>query len=233
MNAIVNAALVHSIAMSCQSGQNNNCSCQKTFQDGETDKNNFAWLGCSESMKFAMKLTSAFLDKKEGSDSWASINHHNSQLGRQIVQKTMRKVCRCHGLSGSCNIKSCWWKVNDLHKIGKRIKFAYKNAEKLEANNMLRSSDSDQRNNLIYVEESPDYCFPNQSFGSVGTLGRHCEDLEMCDELCVKCGYNVTEKLDKSVDNCNCKFHWCCQVKCETCPPKKLSVCVKVTKINE
>lgn len=229
IQAIVNAALVHTIATTCQSGQQNNCSCRadrkRSFQDGQINQDNFAWLGCTESVRFAIKTTSAFLDKKEGSDNWASINMHNSQVGRQIVQQTMRKVCRCHGLSGSCNLKSCWWKVNDFHKIGKRLKSSFKNARKLEINNMLRTSDSDTKNNLIYVEESPNYCFPNQTFGSVGTLGRHCEDEKSCDELCVQCGYNVTEQLEKTVDNCNCKFHWCCQVKCETCPPKAISVC--------
>ncbi len=38
-----------------------------------------------------------------------------------------------------------------------------------------------------------------------------------CKRLCHECGLKVEERRIETVSSCNCKFHWCCTVKCETC----------------
>ncbi|XP_015790171.1 protein Wnt-8b-like [Tetranychus urticae] len=235
MHAVMNAAIVHTIVTKCQTGQHKNCTCS-------VDKNpdDFSVKGCSAAIKNAIKITRDFVDKKERLDTWGSINIHNNQVGRQIVQKTMKKVCKCHGVSGSCNMKSCWLKINDFHWIGKRLKLAYKMAKKVGEENDLEKVASFKpfQSSLIYQEESPDYCYPNRSAGSIGTLGRQCakgsrtngsmetdDDKSNCNKLCRQCGYNVKEVLDTNNFNCNCSFVWCCKVQCAVCPPRIVSVC--------
>lgn len=75
------------------------------------------------------------------------------------------------------------------------------------------------RQDLIYTDESPDFCRPNVKTGSLGTQGRECnntsEDVDGCDLLCCNRGYKRTIKQIKY--NCKCKFFWCCEVKCTTC----------------
>ncbi|RXN22101.1 lymphocyte cytosolic 2-like isoform X1 [Labeo rohita] len=82
------------------------------------------------------------------------------------------------------------------------------------------------RTELIYLEDSPDYCAKNLSLGLPGTEGRECvqhgESLTQwerrsCRRLCHECGLRVEERRTEIVSSCNCKFHWCCTVKCENC----------------
>lgn len=95
---------------------------------------------------------------------------------------------------------------------------------------------------LVYLEESPDWCRANRQlqwpgmmhcdaisgvvsnrvfvcFATVGTLNRVCNKtstgLDGCAILCCGRGYNTKKIVVK--ERCNCKFHWCCHVKCETC----------------
>ncbi len=79
---------------------------------------------------------------------------------------------------------------------------------------------------LIYMEDSPDYCAKNLSLGQHGTEGRECLqsgknlsqwEKRSCKRLCHECGLKVEERRIETVSSCNCKFHWCCTVKCETC----------------
>ena len=55
--------------------------------------------------------------------------------------------------------------------------------------------------------------------GSLGTAGRRCNRTshgsDGCDILCCGRGYDTTRVLVKR--KCNCKFEWCCVVKCEEC----------------
>lgn len=52
-----------------------------------------------------------------------------------------------------------------------------------------------------------------------GTHGRICNKtssgLDGCGILCCGRGYNTKNIVVR--ERCNCKFHWCCQVKCDVC----------------
>lgn len=52
-----------------------------------------------------------------------------------------------------------------------------------------------------------------------GTHNRVCNKsssgLDGCAILCCGRGYNTKKIVVK--ERCNCKFHWCCHVKCDTC----------------
>ena len=152
----------------------------------------------------------------------------------------MKRICRCHGMSESCSIQTCWMQLSDFRDIGNYLKVKHDQAQKLEMDKrrVKAGNSADNRgalagafNNiapteLIYQEDSPDYCGRNASLGLHGTEGREClqhgEGLTQwerrsCRRLCHECGLRVEERRIEVVSSCNCKFHWCCTVKCENC----------------
>ncbi|RWS11059.1 protein Wnt-8b-like protein, partial [Leptotrombidium deliense] len=123
----------------------------------------------------------------------------------------MSKVCKCHGVSGSCALQTCWMRITEFSNIGRYLKKSYQKALKIDSNensdnsNSVFKSVSSETNLpntlLAYTEESPDYCFANDTFSSNGTLGRICsrrkgvnvtlEEKHSCRKLCKQCGYKV------------------------------------------
>ena len=79
------------------------------------------------------------------------------------------------------------------------------------------------KEDLIYSEESPDYCTADRITGSLGTQGRVCNatspGVDGCELLC--CGRGYETHTTKTRVNCHCRFKWCCEVTCQTCTVKK------------
>ena len=40
----------------------------------------------------------------------------------------MKKVCKCHGVSGSCATKTCWNTLSDFRAVGNYLKKMWKQA---------------------------------------------------------------------------------------------------------
>ena len=157
----------------------------------------------------------------------------------QAVRKTLHMMCKCHGVSGACTIKSCWQQLADFNSIGNYLKRKYHRAVRVEFQNgalyKTKSSRRDipaiKKTDLVYVENSPDYCRINNTLGTYGRLGRECartkSDTEKgkatrwkrrsCRTLCTDCGLSVKKYMTKVQTKCNCKFHWCCEVRCDMC----------------
>lgn len=153
----------------------------------------------------------------------------------------MRRGCKCHGVSGSCTIQTCWMHLSDFREVGNHLKTKYERARKLELDKKpTRSGNSaDSRRatalafrgiaqtELVYLEDSPNYCVKNQSLGVHGTEGRECLrggrrnatqwEKRSCHRLCHQCGLRVEKRRAEVVTSCNCKFIWCCTVKCDKC----------------
>lgn len=76
-----------------------------------------------------------------------------------------------------------------------------------------------KKSDLMFYERSPNYCDPNPLVDSPGTSGRFCNKtssgVDNCETLCCGRGYN-TLRVRRS-ERCDCKFHWCCYVVCQTC----------------
>ena len=135
-------------------------------------------------------------------------------------------ACKCHGVSGSCSLKTCWEQLPHFRETGDRLKDKYDGATHVHFNRQgTKLVQSNPRYNrptkedLVYLEQSPDYCLPNGETGSHGTKGRRCqrnsEGMDGCNLMCCGRGYN-TYKVTVT-ERCHCKFHWCCYVKCKTC----------------
>ena len=139
----------------------------------------------------------------------------------------MRPVCKCHGISASCTYRTCYRMVRPFGVVGAYLRAKYYNAVRVtihQSENQLVTVDGKTTEELLkddlwFLVESPDYCVPNSSTGSLGTTGRRCYKTAQgpgnCRILCCGRGYN-TSQVPENYD-CVCTFHWCCRVNCKTC----------------
>ncbi|KAI8427540.1 hypothetical protein MSG28_002056 [Choristoneura fumiferana] len=143
-----------------------------------------------------------------------------------VIKNNLKVECKCHGLSGSCTLRTCWWRMPTFREIGDKLRDKFEGAAKVIASNdgdsFMPESPSIKRpgkKDIIYSEESPDFCSPNMKTGSLGTEGRQCNvssaGTDSCDQLCCRRGYE--QRTIRETENCNCQFKWCCEVICETC----------------
>lgn len=54
----------------------------------------------------------------------------------QIVSNSMQVKCKCHGMSGSCEMKTCWRTTPDYRQVGKLLKERYRSAVLVDQNNV-------------------------------------------------------------------------------------------------
>jgi hypothetical protein len=147
----------------------------------------------------------------------------------QAVKSEVDLFCKCHGISGSCSVKICWRKMRAFREIGLLLKDRFDGASKVRVNRLktkLKSITKDQKRptkkDLVYLEESPDFCNFNPRKGSLGTRGRECNrtsyGLDGCNLMC--CGRGYYTIVREMQEDCDCKFFWCCRVECKRCNEK-------------
>ncbi|RMC10184.1 hypothetical protein DUI87_12984 [Hirundo rustica rustica] len=233
ISAVTAAGLVHSVTRSCSAGNVTECSCDVTLRHGGSASEGWHWGGCSDDIHYGMSFSRKFLDApvknitgKSGS-GLVAMNLHNNEAGRQAVAKLMSVDCRCHGVSGSCAVKTCWKTMSSFEKIGRFLKDKYENSIQISdrLKKKLRRKEKSQRKipigkeDLLYVNKSPNYCVEDQKLGIPGTQGRECnrtsQGPEGCNLLCCGRGYNT--HVVRHVERCECKFVWCCYVRCRRC----------------
>ncbi|XP_019892373.1 protein Wnt-5 [Musca domestica] len=153
------------------------------------------------------------------------MNLHNNEAGRRAVIKKTRITCKCHGVSGSCSLITCWQQLSSIREIGDYLREKYEESTEVKLNKRGRLQVKDPQfkvptaHDLVYLDESPDWCRSNKQLQWPGTHGRVCNKtsngLDGCGILCCGRGYNTKNIVVR--ERCNCKFHWCCQVKCDVC----------------
>lgn len=153
----------------------------------------------------------------------------------QVVKQQVNTTCKCHGVSGSCSIKTCWLQLSPFHSVGNILKRKYEHSVQAFShtnkatgktqlakqrhygggNGLLASPGltSLRRGELVYMVESPSFC--TRSRYSPGTRGRVCSKDGSCESICCGRGYNVQRRLVKRA--CHCEVIWCCKVKCKEC----------------
>ncbi|XP_072935875.1 protein Wnt-11b-like isoform X2 [Epargyreus clarus] len=146
----------------------------------------------------------------------ASANLINSRFGRKVVSSGMRTKCTCHGVSGSCSVRTCWRALPPLARAGGVLAREAARAGALRAARRARPP----RPRLRYVTPSPDYCEPDPAAGSLGTHGRKCNaslggGAGGCARLC--CGRGRVAVRAARLERCRCRYHWCCRVDCQLC----------------
>uniref|UniRef100_A0A182WGH3 Protein Wnt n=1 Tax=Anopheles minimus TaxID=112268 RepID=A0A182WGH3_9DIPT len=95
------------------------------------------WGGCSHNMAFGIEFSELFLDSREkGSDIQSQINLHNNRAGRRAVSNNMQVRCKCHGMSGSCQLKTCWKSAPEFRVVGRVLKQQYRRAILVDQSNL-------------------------------------------------------------------------------------------------
>lgn len=92
----------------------------------------------------------------------------------QVVSQGMRTKCTCHGVSGSCSVRTCWRSLSSLSRAAAALSQQSARASVLPAHSSPRRAHRPRRAaRLRYVTPSPDYCEPDPAAGSLGTHGRY------------------------------------------------------------
>ncbi|KAJ8258387.1 hypothetical protein COCON_G00173990 [Conger conger] len=227
--AISSAGVVYAITRACSQGELKICSCDPHKRGRASDeRGDFDWGGCSDNVNYGIKFAKAFVDARERAvrDARALMNLHNNRCGRMAVKRFMKLECKCHGVSGSCVLRTCWLAMADFRKTGDYLRRKYNSAVEVTMNQdgtgfavADRGLRRPTKNDLVYVEDSPDYCLRDKAAGSLGTSGRVCSKsssgTEGCEVMCCGRGYDTTRV--RRVTKCECKFKWCCAVECRDC----------------
>lgn len=165
---------------------------------------------------------------------------HLPSICLQAVTQNQEKHCHCHGMTGSCHMKTCTRDLPGARRIGQILKKEYENAQEVEVvrerpnlpyelikvdnKSTLSGNQSPfpDHTQLVYQEDSPDYCNANSEYGATGISGRECEvktdifpgptRLGLCDDVCCKAGYQPQMVNVKRV--CSCIINQDCQQTC-------------------
>ena len=267
---------MYEITRACKRGDLQKCVCHDKKQINQHTKINtkrnevdesvqkaHEWTGCSDNVIFGYKLSKRFVDSDEKlvksfrahNKQNSLMNIHNNEVGRRIILKNMKEVCKCHGVSGSCSIKVCWKVMPDFRQVGNEIMTRYSKASRIEGkepteriqelrdivlSRFSRNANANMKSNkhkddLIFIERSPNFCRKMSNDGLVGTSKRMCSHSdqlagvnstrsqllvlhEKCEHLC--CGRGFHSRVVEVEEDCECEFQWCCSVKCKKCQKK-------------
>lgn len=59
------------------------------------------------------------------------MNLHNNRVGRKAISGNVHRECKCHGVSGSCVMQTCWKVVPKLEEVGLLLRKKYSHAAKV------------------------------------------------------------------------------------------------------
>lgn len=114
----------------------------------------------------------------------------NALVGFQALRSRMQRVCKCHGVSGSCSIRVCWRRLPPMRTVSEALGNMYDGASYVKVTapratpvvpdnplrafqlierdgrpSKLRRRDPDFKklikSDMVYLEDSPDYCERN------------------------------------------------------------------------
>lgn len=94
----------------------------------------------------------------------------------------MELKCRCHGVSGSCELKTCWRTLPSFAQVGQFIKDKYENSiqisakakKRLRRRGKVKRKVPVRKEDLVHIHKSPNYCVEDSKRGILGTTGRQC-----------------------------------------------------------
>ncbi|MBN3303439.1 WN10B protein, partial [Amia calva] len=275
--SLLAAGVAHSVAAACSLGKLRGCGCEAKrrldeeklrlklnqlqqrhahpaglaplHEEPPSLQDTWEWGGCSHDVRFGERFSRDWLDdtRQAHRDIHARMRNHNSRVGRQVVTDNMKRKCKCHGASGSCQFKTCWHVTPEFRQVGALLREKFQSAVFINSQNKNsgafnpRGSQSGQgggaaggegaggvargrlrlrlSQELVYFEKSPDFCEREPALDSPGTRGRVCNKSSQSTDGCgsLCCGRGHNVLMQTRREHCHCRFHWCCYVLCEEC----------------
>ncbi|KAI1729697.1 wnt family domain-containing protein [Ditylenchus destructor] len=190
----------------------------KSMLSNQPPPSEWEWAGCSYGVQYGVTTSRKLLTRSASAKSpLRRLEKHNLKAGRLAVKKTLISSCKCHGVSGSCQQRTCWKKTADFGSISRHLTEKYSRAKQV-LNDFQKAKSSD----LIYTEESPNSCSQLQyEVHQKRSLPRICNwrnetiSRGSCTTLCCGRGYSVSHEV--VAYKCDCKFIWCCKLECNDC----------------
>ncbi|KAJ7427381.1 Protein Wnt-4 [Willisornis vidua] len=206
--AISSAGVAFAVTRACSSGELDKCGCDRTVQGGSPQ--GFQWSGCSDNIAYGVAFSQSFVDIRErskgASSNRALMNLHNNEAGRKAILNNMRVECKCHGVSGSCEFKTCWKAMPPFRKVGNVLKEKFDGATEVEQSEVGSTKVLVPKNSqfkphtdedLVYLDSSPDFCDHDLKNGVLGTSGRQCNKtskaIDGCELMCCGRGFHTDE----------------------------------------
>nr|CAI5870440.1 unnamed protein product [Callosobruchus analis] len=125
-HALAAAGVVHSVSRACRDGQLSSCGCSRMGRPKDLRKE-WVWGGCGDNLEYGYKFTQNFVDVREKERKFKRgtreqgrvlMNLHNNEAGRRAVIKKSKVTCKCHGVSGSCSLITCWQQLATFREVG-------------------------------------------------------------------------------------------------------------------
>ncbi|GMT28411.1 hypothetical protein PFISCL1PPCAC_19708 [Pristionchus fissidentatus] len=206
--ALSSAGAAWGVATACAQGWLSDCECAKEFEEATK---NWQWGGCSAGVQHGIATSRKMLTRTSGGPNSAlrKLEKHNLKAGRLAVKKTLISLCKCHGVSGSCQQKTCWKQPASMTTITKHLIDKYHKAKVMVDDGKLRNND------LLFIEASPDHCAIKGDKSRVCGWRNETHAQGDCGRLCCGRGFNITHQVNRY--KCDCKFVWCCQLQCNEC----------------
>ncbi|XP_014893931.1 wingless-type MMTV integration site family, member 4b isoform X1 [Poecilia latipinna] len=231
VHALSSAAVAVAVTRACTRGELERCGCDRKVRGVSPE--GFQWSGCSDNLSYGVAFSQTFVDEPERAKGLSAgrplMNLHNNEAGRKAILHNMQVECKCHGVSGSCELKTCWKVMPPFRRVGVVLKERFDGATEVRLTRIgsrpaLLPRDPYVKppaaRDLVYVAPSPDFCHLDPDNGIPGTAGRRCNGTSRlapdgCELVCCGPGYRAGRA--EVVQRCSCKFSWCCSVRCQQC----------------
>ncbi|CAI4225842.1 unnamed protein product [Auanema sp. JU1783] len=207
--ALSSAGTAWGIATACAQGWIADCACSPP-QSSSSEQAGWEYGGCSFGVQHGVTMSRKLLTKSTVSSSPLRIvEKHNLKAGRLAVKKTLIASCKCHGVSGSCQQKTCWKKTANLEHITDYLVNKYARASLYSRGKETKNSD------LQYLESSPNHCLKKTVVPRVCAWRNETHSQGDCSRLCCGRGFSISHETIHH--KCECKFVWCCNLVCKDC----------------
>ncbi|VDO86536.1 unnamed protein product [Schistosoma mattheei] len=148
-HAISAAGVVHALARSCKEARLYSCGCSKADRPDQLHRD-WIWGGCGDNIAYAYRFAKAFIDVREKEKTRMLMNLHNNRAGRLVTSV----ACKCHGVSGSCSLRTCWTQLSPFTRIGRYLRQGYDEAVKVSKIPHLNSNSAFFYKSLIDIGSS-------------------------------------------------------------------------------
>ncbi|KAG8009964.1 Protein Wnt-4a, partial [Nibea albiflora] len=169
VHALSSAAMAVAVTRACTRGELERCGCDRKVRGVSPE--GFQWSGCSDNLSYGVAFSQTFVDEPERAKGLSAgrplMNLHNNEAGRKAILHNMQVECKCHGVSGSCELRTCWKVMPPFRRVGVVLKERFDGATEVRLTRIgsrtaLLPRDPQVKppaaRDLLYLAPSPDFC---------------------------------------------------------------------------